>query len=202
MLRPGVPGLSENISVRSIVGRYLEHSRLYGFEIGDESEVFLGSADLMTRNLDRRIEVLVPVEQARLRQEMIAVFDSAFADTLVVVGARRGRNVDAAEAQQGGARAQPSAEPAAAGARCARAGRAARAAGERLGALTGVVARMTGMRVGVIDVGSNTVRLLVASVAGDTVRTLREERVHLGLGEEILRHGRVRRREAGRGAAR
>jgi exopolyphosphatase/pppGpp-phosphohydrolase len=45
---------------------------------------------------------------------------------------------------------------------------------------------MTGMRVGVIDVGSNTVRLLVASVAGDTVRTLREERVHLGLGEEIL----------------
>jgi exopolyphosphatase/guanosine-5'-triphosphate,3'-diphosphate pyrophosphatase len=52
---------------------------------------------------------------------------------------------------------------------------------------------MTGMRVGVIDVGSNTVRLLVASVAGDTVRTVREEREHLGLGEEILRHGRVRR---------
>lgn len=63
----------------------------------------------------------------------------------------------------------------------------------RLGGLTGVLARMTGMRVGVIDVGSNTVRLLVASVAGDAVRTLREEREHLGLGEEILRHGRVRR---------
>lgn len=59
--------------------------------------------------------------------------------------------------------------------------------------LTGAFARMTGMRVGVIDVGSNTVRLLVASVAGDAVRTLREERAHLGLGEEILRHGRVRR---------
>ena len=54
---------------------------------------------------------------------------------------------------------------------------------------------MTGMRVGVIDVGSNTVRLLVASVAGDTVRTLREERVHLGLGEEILHYDRVRRRK-------
>jgi exopolyphosphatase/guanosine-5'-triphosphate,3'-diphosphate pyrophosphatase len=52
---------------------------------------------------------------------------------------------------------------------------------------------MTGMRVGVIDVGSNTVRLLVASVDGDVVRTVREEREHLGLGEEILRHGRVRR---------
>jgi exopolyphosphatase/guanosine-5'-triphosphate,3'-diphosphate pyrophosphatase len=54
---------------------------------------------------------------------------------------------------------------------------------------------MTGMRVGVIDVGSNTVRLLVASVAGDTVRTLREERTHLGLGEEILHYDRVRRRK-------
>ena len=81
MLKPGVPGMSENIRVRSIVGRYLEHSRLYGFEIGDEVEVFLGSADLMTRNLDRRIEVVVPVEQKRLRQEMVAIFDSAFADT-------------------------------------------------------------------------------------------------------------------------
>lgn len=63
----------------------------------------------------------------------------------------------------------------------------------RLRALTGVLARMTWMRVGVIDVGSNTVRLLVASVGGDAVRTVREEREHLGLGEEILRHGRVRR---------
>ena len=63
----------------------------------------------------------------------------------------------------------------------------------KLRGLTGVLARMTGVRVGVIDVGSNTVRLLVASVAGDTVRTVREEREHLGLGEEILRHGRVRR---------
>ena len=81
MLRPGVSGMSENIQVRSIVGRYLEHSRVYAFEIGDETEMFLGSADLMTRNLDRRVEVLVPVEQARLKQELTAIFDSAFADT-------------------------------------------------------------------------------------------------------------------------
>ena len=62
----------------------------------------------------------------------------------------------------------------------------------KLGGLTGVLARMTGMRVGVIDVGSNTVRLLVASVTEYTVRTLREERTHLGLGEEILHHGHIR----------
>ncbi len=82
MLRPGVAGLSENIEVHSIVGRYLEHSRVYSFDIGDETETFLGSADLMTRNLDHRVEVLVPIEQARLRQELTAIFDSAFADTV------------------------------------------------------------------------------------------------------------------------
>jgi len=80
MLRPGVAGLSDNVCVRSIAGRYLEHSRLFSFEVGHSMELFLGSADLMTRNLDRRIEVLVPVEQPRLRQELTAVFDSAFAD--------------------------------------------------------------------------------------------------------------------------
>ena len=65
----------------------------------------------------------------------------------------------------------------------------------RLGGLTGVLARMSGMRVGVIDVGSNTVRLLVATVGSGHVRTIREERTHLGLGEELLRHGRIRRRK-------
>ena len=60
---------------------------------------------------------------------------------------------------------------------------------------TELLARMTGMKVGVIDVGSNTVRLLVASVSANEVRSLREERQHLGLGEEILLHGRVRRRK-------
>ena len=61
-LRPGVPGVSETIGVTSLVGRFLEHARLYYFRNGGDEEVFLGSADLMPRNLDRRVEVLFPVE--------------------------------------------------------------------------------------------------------------------------------------------
>jgi polyphosphate kinase len=80
MLRPGVPGLSENITVRSVVGRFLEHSRLMVFEAGDESTYMSGSADLMTRNLDHRIEVVVPIEDAAARDELDAVFDALQTD--------------------------------------------------------------------------------------------------------------------------
>ncbi len=79
-LRPGVEGLSENIHVRSIVGRFLEHSRVYSFEADERVSTYLGSPDLMQRNLDHRIEVLVPVENARVRQEIHAILDSALED--------------------------------------------------------------------------------------------------------------------------
>ena len=79
-LRPGVEGLSESIRVRSIVGGFLEHSRIYAFEAADRSTVYIGSPDLMTRNLDHRVEVLVPVENSRVRQEINAILDGALAD--------------------------------------------------------------------------------------------------------------------------
>ena len=70
-LRPGVPGLSENITVRSIVDRFLEHARVWSFENAGQPEVFLGSADWMPRNLFRRIEVVVPVEDGVLRDRIL-----------------------------------------------------------------------------------------------------------------------------------
>jgi polyphosphate kinase len=69
-LRPGVPGLSENIEVTSIVGRFLEHPRIYYFHDGGDEELLLGSADLMPRNLDRRVEQLFPVEDPDLRESI------------------------------------------------------------------------------------------------------------------------------------
>jgi polyphosphate kinase len=80
MLRPGVEGLSERIRVRSILGRFLEHSRLYCFEAGDKKTYLLGSADLMERNLDHRIEVVVPVEDAYARAEIEAIYKALLSD--------------------------------------------------------------------------------------------------------------------------
>ncbi|MYS43549.1 RNA degradosome polyphosphate kinase, partial [Streptomyces sp. SID5998] len=80
-LRPGVPGLSENIRVRSILGRFLEHSRVFAFGAGGEPEVWIGSADMMHRNLDRRIEALVRVTDPGHRATLNRLLETGMSDT-------------------------------------------------------------------------------------------------------------------------
>ena len=79
--KPGVEGLSENIRVRSILGRYLEHSRIFTFENDGDPQVFIGSADMMHRNLDRRVEALVRLVEPTHLTELSALFDQAMSDT-------------------------------------------------------------------------------------------------------------------------
>jgi polyphosphate kinase len=79
-LRPGVPGVSENITVVSVVGRLLEHSRVYTFERAGERTVYIASADLMPRNLDHRVELAAPIESPELRAELMDALERAFAD--------------------------------------------------------------------------------------------------------------------------
>jgi len=79
-LRPGLQGISENIRVVSIVGRLLEHSRVYTFERDGEHTVYIASADLMPRNLDHRVELAVPIESAELRAELLDTLERGFAD--------------------------------------------------------------------------------------------------------------------------
>jgi polyphosphate kinase len=101
-LRPGVPGVSENIRVVSIVGRFLEHSRIYAFEREGECTVYIGSADLMPRNLDTRVELLTPLMDEALRSDLIDTLDRCFAD-----------DTNAWDLQEDGSwtRRQPSGEP-------------------------------------------------------------------------------------------
>lgn len=70
MLRPGVPGLSETVHVRSVVGQFLEHSRIFYFANGGADDIYIGSADWMTRNLDRRVEVVTPILDANLKRHL------------------------------------------------------------------------------------------------------------------------------------
>ena len=77
-LRPGIPGVSDNIQVVSVVGRFLEHSRIYYFRNGGQEEIYLGSADLMPRNIDHRVEAVFQLENPdlvrRVRDDVLAVY--------------------------------------------------------------------------------------------------------------------------------
>jgi polyphosphate kinase len=79
-LIPGLPGVSETINVVSVVGRFLEHSRIYSFHRGDEHVYYIGSADLMPRNLDTRVELLAPVEDPELQAELEDTLERCLAD--------------------------------------------------------------------------------------------------------------------------
>jgi polyphosphate kinase len=79
-LKPGVPGVSETINVVSVVGRFLEHSRIYSFHRGEEHSYYIGSADLMPRNLDKRVELLTPVENKELQVELEDTLERCLAD--------------------------------------------------------------------------------------------------------------------------
>ena len=81
-LRVGIPGVSENITVRSIVGNFLEHSRIFYFENGEHYEIYCGSADWMPRNLERRVEILFPVEKQELKEELLHILQNQLRDTV------------------------------------------------------------------------------------------------------------------------
>ena len=82
MLKVGIPEVSETIEVHSIVGRFLEHSRIYSFENDGNPKVYLSSADLMTRNLDRRVELLFPLKNDRLRDKVLSIFQTMWHDNV------------------------------------------------------------------------------------------------------------------------
>ena len=195
-LRPGVPGLSENIRVVSVLGRFLEHERLFAFH-GEESRYFLGSADMMPRNLDSRVEVLAPVEDPALRAEIDVLLETSLSDTrssfqLQPDGTWERRRPAAGEPERSAqeelmARALEAArvadEEADREEAAERIVRAAKRRGEEL--------EVSGKRYAVIDVGTNTVRLLVAEQVDGRLVPAHTDKELVRLGRDLAHDGRI-----------
>ena len=81
-LTPRIPGMTENIRIVSIVGRFLEHSRIYAFGVGEDTKVFIASGDMMTRNTERRVEVACPIYDRRIRQRLLDMMDLLLRDNV------------------------------------------------------------------------------------------------------------------------
>ena len=81
-LKTGIPGISEHIRVRSIIGQFLEHSRIFYFENGGKEEIYCGSSDWMPRNLERRVEIVFPIEDQELKKKVFHILEGELRDTL------------------------------------------------------------------------------------------------------------------------
>ena len=179
-LVPGVKGVSENIRVRSVLGRFLEHSRLFCFEAGDERTYLLGSADLMPRNLDHRIEVVVPVEDTHVRNEIESIFKALLADNSQAWELDPDGTWERVKPDKG-ERRRPRRPSSCAG------GNAPAGSPGRISGAVMWGRHHVGMPVGVIDVGSNTVRVLVVRDG----REVTSQREMLRLGASVERYGRI-----------
>ncbi len=195
-VRPGIKGLSENIRVRSVLGRFLEHSRVYHFEARGNRSYYVGSADLLPRNLDHRLEAVAPVQDARLQQRLGVCarhaarrrvrLDPPVRRGVEAAGAEEGR---AAEDRPGAADALGPASPPLAAEGLLIVHRIFTGASplDRRGARD----NGRGVNVAVIDVGSNTIRLLVASRSPRGLTQVARAKRAVGLGADIERDGAI-----------
>ena len=205
-LRPGVPGLSEGIRVVSLLGRFLEHERVFQFTDVDGTRTYMGSADLMPRNLDARVEVVTPVEDAHAAHEVDVVLAACLHDNracweLQPDGTWKRRHAAEGEPERSAqdelmARALAAAERAE---QATLADETLERVVRRRGRRPGPESVMTGERVAVVDVGSNSIRLLVSDVVDEHPTFVHTDKVMARLGQSLGARGPHRRPQDRRG---